>query len=175
MSAVSSIVTGGRNRHHSWFKVKLHNYVCEKCGTRKLNVQAAGGGWIAEWHLPDFVDALQALVSDVCSICEFPSSEKPKFSMRVVSLSWSEDGTFGACLTALRVLMTTDTPLIINSPFLPERPRDSDPSGFCLGIGTVRRLRALQEEADRYYCGERAPADRGGRAAAKASTKGKKR
>lgn len=110
----------------------------------------------ADRPLPSFVDALQALVPDVCAICEFPSSEHPKFTVRGVSLSWTDD-VMGACITALRALMTADAPLIINSPFLPEKPRSSDPSGYRLPVGTVRRLRELLAEAERYLDGDRAP------------------
>lgn len=42
----------GRLRHHSWFKVKLHNYICDKCGVRKINV-VQGDSWTTEWHLLD--------------------------------------------------------------------------------------------------------------------------
>lgn len=104
---------------------------------------------------PEFVAALQALVVDVCSICEFPASEAPKFTVRGVSLGYTDD-VLGACITALRALMTADTPLCINSPFLPETPRSSDPSGYRLPVGTVRRLRGLLTEAERYLEGERA-------------------
>lgn len=41
------------SRHHAWVKVKLHNYVCQKCGMRKVNVEKSRGQWIAEWHKPD--------------------------------------------------------------------------------------------------------------------------
>lgn len=43
---------GSRMQHHSWFKVKLHNYICRKCGARKVNVDDRGG-WSSEWHLSD--------------------------------------------------------------------------------------------------------------------------
>lgn len=105
--------------------------------------------------LPAFMDALQALVADVLAICEFPQREASKVTMRGVSLAYNDDG-MGAVLTALRALTTADAPLIINSPYLPEKPRESDPSGYRLPATAVRRLRALVEEAERYLCGDRA-------------------
>lgn len=39
--------------HHAWVKVKDHNYICRKCGMRKVNVNTGRDGWIAEWHAPD--------------------------------------------------------------------------------------------------------------------------
>ena len=76
--------------------------------------------------------------------------------MRGVSLGY-EDDSMGACITSLRAVMTANSPLILNTPFLPERPRESDPSGFRLPHETVRRLRALIAEANRYLEGDRAP------------------
>lgn len=108
----------------------------------------------ADKPLPSFVEALQALVPDVLAICEFPSSEARKFTVRGVSIAHTDDSA-GCCITALRALMTADAPLIINSPFLPERPRESDPSGYRLPVSTVRRLRTLVQEAERYLAGDR--------------------
>lgn len=110
--------------------------------------------------LPSFGSALQGLVTDVLAICEFPPAERSKFLMRGVSLSYN-DGVMGACLTALRSLMTSDSPLIINSPFLPEKARESDPSGYCLSAGAVRRLRLLIAEAECYLAGDRLHLDKG--------------
>lgn len=109
--------------------------------------------------LPSFSVALQALDVDVCHICEFPSSERVKMSVRGVSLGWTDDN-MGACVTALRALMTSDAPLILNTPYLPTKPRVSDPSGFRLPVATVRRLQALIAEANRYLDGERSRAER---------------
>ena len=57
---------GSRVQHHSWVKVKLHNYVCRKCGTRKVNVPK-GGGWAAEWHRPDG-SVLELPLSPKCEV-----------------------------------------------------------------------------------------------------------
>lgn len=49
----TDVVRGSGVRHHSWVKVKVHNYVCRKCGARKVNVEKNPGHWVAEWHTPD--------------------------------------------------------------------------------------------------------------------------
>jgi hypothetical protein len=38
---------------HRWAKVKVHCYVCSKCGTCYVNKQDRTGGWFRTWHLPD--------------------------------------------------------------------------------------------------------------------------
>lgn len=38
---------------HSWTKLKVHNYLCKKCGTGKRNVQSENGEWFATYHRAD--------------------------------------------------------------------------------------------------------------------------
>ncbi len=104
--------------------------------------------------LGSFVAALRALVEDVCFICEFPVSEASRFTVRGVTLT--HDDGLGAVITALKALETADVPLVVNSPHLPAKARESDPGGFCLPAWTVRRVLALVEEAERYLRGDRA-------------------
>jgi hypothetical protein len=35
---------------HSWTKLKLHNYLCRKCGTGKRNARRENGEWFATYH-----------------------------------------------------------------------------------------------------------------------------
>lgn len=37
---------------HRWQKLRIHVYICWKCGTGKVNAQQ-GGQWIATFHRPD--------------------------------------------------------------------------------------------------------------------------
>lgn len=39
-----------RSRHR-WVKVRIHVYVCRRCGAGKVNAQDAGG-WFATFHMP---------------------------------------------------------------------------------------------------------------------------
>lgn len=42
-----------RAGRHSWVKVRVHHYVCKKCGTCYENKQDRGGGWFRTYYLPD--------------------------------------------------------------------------------------------------------------------------
>lgn len=37
---------------HRWLKLRLHAYICTKCGTGKVN-SCDAGGWSVTYHLPD--------------------------------------------------------------------------------------------------------------------------
>lgn len=103
--------------------------------------------------LASFSQAQQELVVDVCHICEFPLSEASKFTVRGVSLSY-KDGILGAVITSLKTVMAADAPLVINTPYLPEKA-PGEAGGCTLSLGTGRRLRAFMAEAERYLRGER--------------------
>ena len=38
---------------HSWVKLRVHVYICRRCGTGKVNAQDAAGAWFATFHCPD--------------------------------------------------------------------------------------------------------------------------
>lgn len=42
-----------KSERHRWVKLRLHVYICRKCGCGKVNAQDARGGWFATFHLPD--------------------------------------------------------------------------------------------------------------------------
>jgi len=107
----------------------------------------------ADLPLVAFREAVRALVDDVCVICEFPSSEASKVKVLGCSLTY-KDGVLGAVLTATKDLMTCPAPLILNTPHLPEKPY-GDGGGAVLPANTVRRVRALCVEAERYLDGDR--------------------
>lgn len=35
---------------HRWVKLKLYNYICNRCGTGKRNAQHENGDWFATFH-----------------------------------------------------------------------------------------------------------------------------
>ena len=37
---------------HSWAKLRIHVYICRKCGMGKVN-SMGDGGWVATYHGPD--------------------------------------------------------------------------------------------------------------------------
>ena len=51
---------------HSWTKLKIHNYLCRKCGMGKRNAQDPNGGWFTTWHKSDG----EAVVSAHVPPCE---------------------------------------------------------------------------------------------------------
>jgi hypothetical protein len=107
----------------------------------------------ADLPLAEFRTALRALVDDVCVICEFPSSEASKVKVLGCSLTYRDD-VLGVVVTATKELMISPAPLILNTPHLPEKPY-SDSGGSVLPANTVRRVRALCIEAQRYLDGDR--------------------
>lgn len=42
-----------RAGRHSWVKLRLHVYMCKKCGTAYENKQDRTGGWFRTYYLPD--------------------------------------------------------------------------------------------------------------------------
>lgn len=107
----------------------------------------------ADLPLADFRNALRALVDDVCVICEFPSSEASKVKPLGCSLTY-KDGILGAVITATKELMISPAPLILNTPHLPEKPY-GESGGAILPANTVRRVRELCVQAERYLNGDR--------------------
>ncbi|CAB4177418.1 hypothetical protein UFOVP998_36 [uncultured Caudovirales phage] len=37
---------------HSWVKLRLHHYICRKCGCGKVNAQDDRRLWVTTYHLP---------------------------------------------------------------------------------------------------------------------------
>jgi hypothetical protein len=107
----------------------------------------------ADLPLVAFREALRALVDDVCVICEFPSLEASKVKVLGCSITY-KDGILGAVLTATKDLLACPAPLILNTPHLPEKPY-GEGGGSVLPANTVRRVRALCVEAQRYLDGDR--------------------
>lgn len=112
----------------------------------------------ADKPLPEFDSALQALASDVVTICELVSSDVERLKVRGVTLTHT-NGILGACITALKTLKSSNAPLVINTPHLPMEPySDGDDQAPTMPSGMAERLAALEVQADRYLAGERAQA-----------------
>lgn len=50
--APSTPVNVEKRPTHRWFKLRLHTYICQKCGAGKVNA-AEGKTWRTTFHLPD--------------------------------------------------------------------------------------------------------------------------
>lgn len=105
---------------------------------------------------PEFDMALQALVQDVIAICELSPSDAIKLKVRGVSLSHTND-ILGVCVTALKSLKTSNAPLVLNTPHLPESSYSGDDDGSpVMPDGMFFRIHTLALEAERYLNGDRA-------------------
>jgi hypothetical protein len=106
-----------------------------------------------------FVDALNALAMDVVGICELHADSLDRLTVRGVSFTYTND-IMGACITALKKLYTSNAPLVLNTPHLPEEAYgEGDTSSPLLDTATVDRLHELALAAERYVDGERAQGD----------------
>jgi len=111
-----------------------------------------------------FAEALEALAQDVVTIAELAPTDRPKITVRGVTITWTND-ILGAVITALKALQTANAPLVLNTPHLPSEPYSEDGGGPLLAEATLERLQAMMHEAERYLDGERA--DQGALFAAK--------
>ncbi len=100
----------------------------------------------AEPH-PDFIAALGDLAPDVISICE-QSCDEEDIEVRGVSFSYPQD-VMGVTITGLRALESSNSPLILNTPFKLSEPMGEDEGDEkqLLAPWTVGRLRDLIVEA----------------------------
>jgi hypothetical protein len=111
----------------------------------------------ADRPVPEFIEALHALRQDVVSICELAETDETKLDVRGVTITHTND-IMGLCITALKALKTTQAPLVLNTPHLPEESYSDTPCPV-LDEQTVARLGVLIRAAERYVDGERAQGD----------------
>ena len=110
---------------------------------------------------PSFDMVLQGLRRQFLEEVELTMLEPEKFNIGSVSISWVETeevGTvMGAVISALRELETSNSPLVLNSPFKPEKPYTEDGNyDVCLHRQTVEAIKLLFDEAELYLEGDRA-------------------
>jgi len=114
--------------------------------------------------LPAFYEEFVRLAPQVCDICEFPDDYEANLTVVGVSFSYTEtkDGeVMGAVITALKKLDGANSPLVINTPYLPSQSMSDSKSasmsdGKVLPDDCIRVLEDLQVEAERYIQGKRA-------------------
>jgi len=112
----------------------------------------------ADKPLPEFDEALQALAADVVTICELNPSDVDKLKVRGVTLTHT-NGILGVCVTALKTLKSSNAPLVINTPHLPEESySEGDDNAPVMPSGMAMRVAAVEAQARRYVDGERAQA-----------------
>jgi hypothetical protein len=108
--------------------------------------------------LQSFSDALQDLREDVIKIGEFQSENLDVFEVRGVSFTYhAETGIMGACITALKTLVSSNAPMCINTPHKTCEPyTDGGDDAVCFDKFTVEHLERVQDEARAYLNGQRA-------------------
>lgn len=106
---------------------------------------------------PEFVTAMEALAADVLEICELPDDYTIGMDVTGLSLSYTDDDRMGATITALKGLEEANSPLVINTPHLPEI--DFDDPNPQMTPGMERRVDDLIERAKRFIGGKRAQKD----------------
>lgn len=104
---------------------------------------------------PEFVEALQALTAWVVDVCDLPDDYDEGMRITGVSLS---PGEYGGCVvTALKKVSGANAPVVINTPHVPETPTSDEAP--CLPPNVIEMLATLEDEADKFWRGERAQAE----------------
>jgi hypothetical protein len=104
----------------------------------------------------DLNTALQALASDVLNVCELDAAIED-LRVQSVSLSFSEkSGLRGAVVTALKPVAIANSPVVLNTPHLTE---DGEDPKAVMPASMWRRVLKLEDEAQAYLDGKRAPQD----------------
>lgn len=101
---------------------------------------------------PEFNTALQALTSWVVRICELPIDYATDMTVTGVSISVGEYG--GCVVTALKKVADANSPVVINTPHVPATATSEN--GPEMPPSTVQLVDVLEEEALRFWNGERA-------------------
>lgn len=110
---------------------------------------------VSDEPLDSFFEALNELDEHVCLICEFPLKDQDKLEIKGVSFSWA-NGIMGAVITALKMVHTARSPLVVNTPHLATAPQsDQDDNCPILDRDTVFALRRVIDEAKLFISGAR--------------------
>jgi hypothetical protein len=41
------------SQRHRWYKLRVHVYICTRCGTGRVNAQRTSGEWFTTFHRPN--------------------------------------------------------------------------------------------------------------------------
>jgi len=105
---------------------------------------------------PELDKTLQALKPEALKICELPDDYGKNMRVSGVSLSHKQD-VMGATITLVKKLTHSNTPFVINTPFLPSEPYNhADQNAPTLSTITVKLIETLVDEAEEYIDGDRA-------------------
>ncbi len=104
-----------------------------------------------------FTRLLQSLREYVAKICDYPEDEAEKVKVLGVHVSWKgeKEDIMGVVVTAIKRVKMTTSPLLLNTPFLPEKSLTNKKSDAVLQKDVVEKINLLCDAAEAYVDGER--------------------
>jgi len=106
----------------------------------------------------ELVMLLDQLRPHVETICSMPKDYCKDAEVRSISFSY-KNNILGAVITVLVDLDSTNSPLLINTPYLPAEHIDDDSDAPLLPEACVELLESILEGIEEYIKGKRAPKD----------------
>jgi len=104
--------------------------------------------------LKEFIDCMQSLKDHIEVICCLPENYCEMADVRGVSISHTHD-IMGAVITCLIPVSTANSPLCLNTPFLPEGQYNDGGTAPTLPRQCALIIHNLIHEAEKYINGER--------------------
>lgn len=105
---------------------------------------------------PEFIETLDKLAPFVEQICQLEDDYCKDAEIRGVSISYSHD-VMGACITCLIPLYSANSPLCINTPFLPSGQYNEGGEAPVMPSGCALLIEQLVIYAENYIYGDRDP------------------
>lgn len=141
---------------------------------RILKIKAKKGRWFFDWevyrkeannwnrytlssHDPpreELKECLAALAEHVAEICELAPEAAENIAVSGITEAHIDGNRF-LMVTAAKELITSVSPLVINTPFRPEKPEEGILPEHCMSKRLLEALGVLEEEAWRYINGDR--------------------
>ena len=106
---------------------------------------------------PSFKEAWDALRQVVVEEAELPGDMVSAITPIGLSVSYYDDGRWGAVVSGTRQLMHSNAPMVINTPHKPAESSEHNPQDDNILIEeSVVAIELVLEEAEKYVNGERA-------------------
>jgi len=106
---------------------------------------------------PSFEDAWNDLRHAICTEAELPEDMAGYITPTGISISYYDDGRWGAVLSGTRSLEHSNAPLCINTPHKPAEPSEFNPEDtMIMDSNTVGAIETMIQETEAYIRGERA-------------------
>jgi len=109
-----------------------------------------------ELAAPSFYTALARFIPPVLRLLELPPAYGEGLQVSGVTFVVQDNGTHGLVVTCLKTLADTNSPLVLNTPYLPE---DAEGEAPILPTAMVAAAKQLEQEAQAFITGTRAQGD----------------